>query len=187
MEWHFLLVGFYILDGTKCAFFLLIMDIFRYLDDMVHQHLLSPTETEHILGHISNTIGSVLSELAVDPAVRRCLAALLTLCKSINVLSCWDDICRPPSEWKDVASVYRGDLLDIFSAFGRRCTWKDAGRLHPDDVSTFKDDIRDTSFLWLCKILAVGVEISGSFFPDGSLYTELAFLYARAHNERTDR
>ncbi|KAF5313781.1 hypothetical protein D9619_013727 [Psilocybe cf. subviscida] len=143
-------------------------DIVGYIvDDVVPlKHLLPSTETEHILGRIDNLVQLVFSKLTVAPSLRRVPATLLTLRKLINVKGFWHDICPdfgPLSEWESTSELYVNYSL------------------------IFRDHIRDTSSLWLCKSLVKDAEMNDTFFSDGNLYSDVALLYARTRdNGRVD-
>ncbi|KAF5313749.1 hypothetical protein D9619_013695 [Psilocybe cf. subviscida] len=136
--------------------------ISRWLDLIFwikENHRLPSTETEHILGRIDNLIQSVFSKPSIDAPLRRFPAALMTLRKLINVEGFWDDVhpdFGPLSEW-----VWIDELFERF-------------------INIFQDDVCDASSLWLCKTLAMDAEMNGIFFADGTVYTDIALLYARA-------
>ncbi|KAF5313772.1 hypothetical protein D9619_013686 [Psilocybe cf. subviscida] len=136
--------------------------ISRWLDFIFwieQNHCLPSTETENILVRIDNLIQSVFSKLSIDAPRRRVPAALITLRKLINVWGFW---------------------LDVNPDFGPLSEWEWITELYDNESSIFQDRVRDTSSLWLCKTLAMDAEMNGVFFADGTLYTDLALLYARA-------
>ncbi|KAF5313775.1 hypothetical protein D9619_013682 [Psilocybe cf. subviscida] len=136
--------------------------ISRWLDFMFwieQNHCLPSTETENILLRIDNLIQSVFSKLSIDAPRRRVPAALITLRKLINVEGFWRDV--PPD-------------------FGPLSKWEWTRKLYKYDSSIFQDHVSDASSLWLCKTLAMDAEMNGVFFADGTLYTDVALLYARA-------
>ncbi|KAF5313755.1 hypothetical protein D9619_013718 [Psilocybe cf. subviscida] len=128
--------------------------------------LLSSPEVERILDRVHDMIQSVLSEQPPWPTFRRGLSALLTLRKHEEIKSGWADIPR---------------------AFNTDCTRGWERIYQPDDLLIFHEHIRDASYSWLCRILAGGVEMNGSFLADGTVYTDLALLYSQVHEWHAER
>ncbi|KAF5313751.1 hypothetical protein D9619_013693 [Psilocybe cf. subviscida] len=156
-------------DHAQSGAHILWNGISRWLDFIFwieQNHLLPPTEIKHIQGRIDNLIQSVFSKLSMDAPRHKVPAALITLCKLIDVESFWHDVhpdFGPLSEW---------DWIDL---------------LYSNRFSIFQDHVRDASSLWLCKTLAMDAEMNGVFFADGTLYTDVALLYVRAsENGRAD-
>ncbi|KAF5313758.1 hypothetical protein D9619_013713 [Psilocybe cf. subviscida] len=140
--------------------------ISRWLDFIFwikQNHLLPSTDTEYILGRIDNLIQSVFSKLSMDAPRRRVPAALITLRKLIDVQCFWDD---------------------IHPDFGPLSGWDWIDQLYRNRSRIFQDHVRDASSLWLCKTLAMDAEMNGGFFADGTLYANVALLYARACDNR---
>ncbi|KAF5313778.1 hypothetical protein D9619_013689 [Psilocybe cf. subviscida] len=136
--------------------------IVRWLDFIFwieHSHLLPATETEPILDRIDNLIESGLSKLSIGAPLRRLAATLLTLRNLINVKGFWHNV-RPD--------------------FGPLSDWYSVSELYNYRPYSFHHHIHDMSSLWLCKTLAMDAEMNGAFFSDGTLYTNVALLYARA-------
>jgi hypothetical protein len=116
-----------------------------------------------MLGCIHRLIQLNLSKLEIDSNLRRVLAVLLTLHRLTDVSRFWDEICHgigPLYEWES--------YLELFSAFS----------------ITFPVHTRDTLLMWLCKTFVTDAEMHGTFFSDGSLYTDVALLFAQVCNNR---
>ncbi|KAF5313767.1 hypothetical protein D9619_013678 [Psilocybe cf. subviscida] len=147
------------MDGDAC---ILWNGISRWLDFIFwikQNRLLPPMETEAILGRIDTLIQSAFAKLSIDGPLGRVPATLLTLRKLIDVSDFWED---------------------IHPDFGPLFKWEWTSELYKNHSLIFQEHIRDTASLWLCKRLALNVEMNGTFFSDGNLYTDVALLYARA-------
>lgn len=166
MGWDSILVGTYILDQREGGYFPLLRHICQPSNVANLQCLLSSPEVEHILDRVHDMIQSVLSEQPPCPTFRRGLSALLTLRKHEEIKSGWADIPH---------------------AFNTDCTRGWERIYQPDDLLIFHEHIRDASYSWLCRILAGGVEMNGSFLADGTVYTDLALLYSQVHEWHAER
>ncbi|KAF5326901.1 hypothetical protein D9619_004603 [Psilocybe cf. subviscida] len=142
------------------------VDVVLWLDFITwieQHHLLSSAETEHIRGCIHKTIQSVVSsEPLIYANSLKVIAGLLTCYKHVDTRICW-------LETRDVSSLDEGRGL-AYEVMDR--------------IMIFEDRIREASYLWLFKAMAIDLEINGSFFADGNLYAGLALLYAQAQVKR---
>lgn len=130
------------------------------------QQVLTLEETGRVHNCYQHVIQSAFSQLLISPTVVRVIAALLTWRNHIDIYDCWDGM-------RNVVDQHH-ELLGL--TYGAK---------HLEMVS--HDHIREASYLWLCKTLAVDVEMNASFFAEGSVYAELALLYAQAQEEEAHR
>jgi hypothetical protein len=92
----------------------------------------------------------------------RVFTALLTWRKHLDIWNCWYN--------EDHLLDQKYGCNDLISSLNCK------GGL---DIDV---NICEAACLWLYKILAVDAKITGLFFDDGNIYTDLTLLYAQAQH-----